>query len=213
MNFKNTILFLFLVTLFLGCSRNLPTPNERLKTINLLTPNSFKANVINSSSYSFYTIHNVKDKCENINIYFEGDGLAWITRTLISSNPTPLNPIGFKIMLKDRSSCSIYMARACQYVSDSLCTKEDWTSHRFSEKIIDATNEAINTIKNEYKNKTFTMIGFSGGGAIATIISAKRADVNKLITYAGNLDIKKWVEIHNISPLIGSLILQILLKI
>lgn len=183
----------------------MPSMEQRLNTINDLTPNEYKVKAIKTSTYSFYSIHYVKDECESINVYFEGDGLAWLTKSLISSNPTPLNPTTFKLMLQDSSNCKVYIARACQYISDNLCSKEDWTSHRFSQKILDATNEAIENLKQEYNNQTFTMIGFSGGGAIATLISAKRNDIKKLITYAGNLDTKKWTEIHNITKLNGSL--------
>ncbi|MDQ7067453.1 MAG: hypothetical protein Q9M40_05510 [Sulfurimonas sp.] len=43
--------------------------------------------------------------------------MAWITSSTISSDPTPINPIGLKFMLKNNSSCKIYLARPFQYLS------------------------------------------------------------------------------------------------
>lgn len=51
----------------------------------------------------------------------------------------------------------------------------------------------------------FTLIGYSGGGAIVTLIASRREDINMLITVAGNVDILKWTTIHNISRLNESL--------
>lgn len=203
-NFKSLIIVLFTI-FFIGCKNSIPTPQERANTINALIPATFQKKLIETSSYRFYSVENIQKECTNINVYFEGDGLAWLSRSTISDNPTPINPIGFKLMIKDKTDCSIYIARACQYVEDSKCTKKDWASHRFSQNIIDATNEAIEIIKQQYNNKTFRMLGFSGGGAIATLISAKRDDVIQLTTFAGNLDTQKLAQIHNITPLNGSL--------
>lgn len=188
-----------------GCSKNIPNMEQRLNTVDILTPKNYKKHLIKTSSYTFFAISNISNQCKSINIYIEGDGLAWITRTRVSSSPTPLNPVGLKLMLKDDSKCKLYIARPCQYIKTKICSKKDWTSHRFSKKIINSTNEAINNIKKDYDNQSFTMTGFSGGGAIATILAAKRNDVKKLVTYAGNLDTKKWTKIHNISELNGSL--------
>lgn len=201
----NLLLLSTLVILFIGCGKNIPTPNERLSNINQIKPQNFISKTIQTSKYKYFTIHNVKQTCKNINIYIEGDGLSWITRNIISSNPTPMTPTAFKLMLQDKSNCSIYLARACQYTNDSLCTKKDWTSHRFSGKIVDSTNEVINKIKGKYKNNTFNMIGYSGGAAIASLVSNKRNDIKILITVAGNLNTTLWTSLKNITPLQGSL--------
>lgn len=205
MYLKN-IYFILLLSIFIsGCTRDIPTPNERLTTINSLMPNSFESEIIQTSKYKFYTIHNVKNQCENINVYFEGDGLSWITRTRVSDNPTPINPTAFKLMLTDNSNCSVYVARACQYTNDNSCKEEDWTSHRFSYEIMNGSNDVINKIKEKYKPNSFNMIGYSGGAAIASLVSNKRDDVKTLITIAGNLNTTLWTDIKNITALSGSL--------
>ncbi|WP_252970921.1 hypothetical protein [Aliarcobacter cryaerophilus] len=50
-------------------------------------------------------------------------------------------------MLQDNSSCKIYIARPCQYINSNLCEDKYWTSHRFNQKIINAYEEALNSIK------------------------------------------------------------------
>ena len=49
------------------------------------------------------------------------------------------------------------------------------------------------------------MIGFSGGGAVAILVSAQRRDVTGIRTVAGNLNHKVWTTYHNVNPLKGSL--------
>jgi len=196
----------FIVIFFVGCSKNIPSHEQRVKSLYSLFPdNSYEVQRVETKSYSFNTVHKVKKECSLINIYFEGDGLSWITRSIISSDPTPLNPVGFKLMLEDDSFCSIYISRVCQYVQDSRCSKRDWTSHRFSPKIINATSETMDQIKKQYNNKSFNLIGYSGGGAVAVLLTNKRKDIKSLVTVAGNLDTDLWTTYHNISALNGSL--------
>jgi pimeloyl-ACP methyl ester carboxylesterase len=48
-------------------------------------------------------------------------------------------------------------------------------------------------------------IGFSGGGAVAALLAARRQDTLSLRTVAGNLDHAAHSALHNVSPLSGSL--------
>ena len=50
-----------------------------------------------------------------------------------------------------------------------------------------------------------TLIGYSGGGAVAALVAAGREDVEHLITVAGNLDHARWTRERALSPLKGSL--------
>jgi hypothetical protein len=199
---NKNLLLLCILFIFIGCSRNIPNLNERKATaLSLIDYSMMKENLIYTSSFNFFTLQNNLEKCKNIKVYIEGDGLAWITRHKISSDPTPINPMGLNLMNTDTSKCKIYIARPCQYTKSDNCKKKYWTSHRFNEEVIVGFQEVLNKIKIKNKNDNFTLIGYSGGGAIATLLSAKRDDVKKLITIAGNLDTKKWTTLHNISPL------------
>lgn len=205
MNYKNIFIAIFLIFVFTGCFRDIPTIQQRTNTLQSLVPNdvSYRTKIIQTDSYRFYSIQQQKKQCRNVHVYFEGDGLAWITRRLMSEDPTPLNPIAFKLMLQDDSKCKVYVARACQYTNDSYCTQKDWTNNRFSKDIVESMNQAITQIKKQYNNTYFTFIGYSGGAAVASIIANSRNDVNNFISVAGNLDTQLWTEIKNYIPLSG----------
>jgi len=143
-----------------------------------------------------------------LTIYIEGDGLAWLTKHTVSTNPTPINPTGLKLALNHPLGNSAYLARPCQYTSDTAarnCSKDYWTDSRFAEEVIASSNEALNNLKTTFSAQQLQLIGFSGGGAIAALLAARRDDVKRLITVAGNLDHQSWTTFHKLSPLSNSL--------
>jgi len=199
------LLSLTLLVLFTGCGKNIPTLQERKATAFSLSKEQNLQERIYQTPFNLLSYQTSLQGCENINIFIEGDGLAWVTKHTVSSNPTPLNPVGLKLMLKNNSACKLYLARPCQYIDSQMCEKKYWTSHRFNEKVIESYVKVLDEIKSMYKNKSFILHGYSGGGVIATIVSTKREDVKTLVTYAGNLDTDKWTTLHKITPLTGSL--------
>lgn len=205
--YKRTLLITLLL-LISGCTK-IPTVQARLETVQkLITEHQFVKSTIQTSSFSLFSIHaNNMNVCRNnnLNVYIEGDGLAWKTSHSISDDPTPLDPIGLKLMLSDPSPCKVYIARPCQYVSSKICNKKYWTSHRFSNEVIQSYDEALELMKKQYGIKDYTLIGYSGGGAIAVLTTARRNDIKTLISVAGNLDTEAWVNYHHISPLEASL--------
>lgn len=145
---------------------------------------------------------------DTIHIYIEGDGLAWFRPGQRSGDPTPTDPIGLKLATQDEYPNVAYLARPCQYtcVEDgSRCYPLVWTDQRFSPHAVQATNEAITQLKQKYGFKRIVLFGYSGGGAIAVLVAAKRSDVAKLVTIAGNLNTGTWIRHFNLSPLEGSL--------
>lgn len=208
------IFYLFLYILiclnFNACIGSIPTPIERKSNAFSLieNKNNISEKDIKTSNFNLFSFHKIINNCENhtINIYIEGDGLSWISRNQISSNPTPINPISLKLMLNDtKSNCNIYIARPCQYINSNICEEKYWTSHRFNDKVIQSYNEALDIIKKEYKNSNFNLIGYSGGAAVALLTASKRDDINSITTIAGNLDTDAWTKMHNISSLNSSL--------
>lgn len=145
---------------------------------------------------------------EPLTLYIEGDGLAWVSSSRISDNPTPRKPIGLGLALQHPRTAVAYLARPCQYVTDTEargCNKIYWTSHRFAPEVISATNNAIDNLKQHFNAKKIVLVGYSGGGAIAALVATLRNDVIKLITVAGNLDHASWTQQKKLSPLYGSL--------
>src|SRR5690606_13044781 len=143
---------------------------------------------------------------ERLTVYIEGDGLAWINASQVSLDPTPLNPVGLKLALRHQSGNAAYLARPCQYArAGDNCRIAYWTSRRFSEEVIASANLAIDQLKKQFGAKEMELVGYSGGGAVAALVAARRHDVIRLVTVAGNLDHQAWTALHRISPLTQSL--------
>lgn len=140
-----------------------------------------------------------------LNVYIEGDGLAWLTRSRPSADPTPIHPTGLALALADPSPHSLYLARPCQYLTDPACSSEYWLDQRFAPAVIEATLEALDQLKARYGAHTLKLTGYSGGAAVAALAAARRDDMEALITVAGNLDTEFWTRYHQLTPLTGSL--------
>lgn len=198
---------LFIIFIFTGCISSIPTLEERKESLFSLANKDLKQINIQTSSFTLFSLQKTSNNCKNkdLKVYIEGDGLSWITRTTISANPTPITPTALELMNQDTNECKVYLARPCQYITSNECSKKYWTSNRFDSKVIKSFGEALSNLKNNYKNRSFTLIGYSGGGAIAALTASQRKDISTLITVAGNLDILKWTTIHNISRLDESL--------
>ena len=142
-------------------------------------------------------------------VYIEGDGLAWRRVNRPSSDPTPTNPVAFRLAEADPTTGPVlYLARPCQYTEGEDrrgCSVADWTYARFSARAVGALNEAINQAKARVRADSVALHGYSGGGAMAALLAARRNDVVFLATVAGNLDHKLWTTYHDDSPLSESL--------
>lgn len=143
-----------------------------------------------------------------LTIYIEGDGLAWLSSTRPSPDPTPRRPLALELALKQQSGAVAYLARPCQYVQGRDrrgCNTRYWTSARFAPAVITAANQGVELLKKGSGAKQLVLVGYSGGGAIAALVAARRNDIARLITIAGNLDHQAWAQHHRVSPLTGSL--------
>ena len=213
MDFKRIYCFFWAVGMILsliltGCTPQVPTPQERLEqaralgTHGGLEPVAFNASEFDLAGWQKLGPHT---QGQVVHVYIEGDGLAWVTPSRISDNPTPTNPIGLRLALQDPAQSRLYLGRPCQYVSDAQCAPKDWTSHRFSSRVVAAYDDILNQINARYQPASFVLMGYSGGGAVAALLAAQREDVSLLVTVAGNLDIDAWVRKHGLCPLSGSL--------
>jgi len=143
-----------------------------------------------------------------LTVYIEGDGFAWISSSQASSDPTPRNPVALELALRHPQGAAAYLARPCQYVEahDARnCLPAYWTERRFAAEVIEASNEAISALKQRSGASKLVLVGYSGGGAVAALVAARRSDVVQLITVAGNLDHRAWTQYHQVPPLTGSL--------
>lgn len=144
---------------------------------------------------------------ERLTIYIEGDGLAWIGTSRPSSDPTPRDPLALRLALAQPAGNAAYLARPCQYVDAQAvnCAPRYWTASRYAAEVIAASNRAVDALKARFSARHLTLVGYSGGGAVTALVAARRDDVNRLLTVAGNLDHAAWTRGQRIDPLTASL--------
>ena len=95
-------------------------------------------------------------------------------------DPTPVNPLALQLALRDPSGAAVYLARPCQFVAapdKRECARAYWTEQRFSPAVIAASLEAISQLKQRYGAQRLVLVGYSGGGAVASLVAAQRGDV------------------------------------
>jgi len=156
---------------------------------------------------SAYVPHPVT-RADTLTVYIEGDGMAWLNRHTPSSDPTPRHPVGLELALRHTQGVAAYLARPCQYAeaADAKgCRQAFWTNRRFAPEVIEASDRAIPRLKQHFTAKKMILVGYSGGGAVAALVAARRTDVIRLVTVAGNLDHRIWTQMHRVPALDGSL--------
>lgn len=200
-----TVLLLLMLA---GCT-SIPTPLERANTAHQLVASaSWKGDIIDTPVFSLQAYYpRSLENAETLTVYIEGDGLAWVGSTTISFDPTPIDPLALKLAIRDPRA-AVYLARPCQYTSAGRnleCQPKYWTSHRFAAEAVDSISAAIDALKTRFDASRLVLVGYSGGGAVAALVAARRHDVDRLITVAGNLDHYAWTTAHRLSPLVGSL--------
>ncbi len=200
---------LYLCCIILGaCASN--NGYEAQKNIHELASSSFKVQKYYTSTFTLHgLLRQARGPSEYLHVYIEGDGLAWISRTRPSKNPTPTDSVTQDLAKHNPSDAAVlYLARPCQYVESDdmrMCNQKFWTSHRLAPEVITALNEAITQAKQYTKAKHISIVGYSGGGGAAVLVAAKRNDVSFLGSVAGMLDHERWTKMHKVSPLNGSL--------
>ena len=142
-----------------------------------------------------------------LTIYIEGDGFAWVNGALPSDDPTPRDPLALRLALAQPEGNVAYLARPCQYVDaeKTHCPERYWTDARFAPEVIAATNQAVDALKVRFDARRLTLVGFSGGAAVAALVAAQRDDGARLVTVAGNLDHHAWTAHHRVEPLRASM--------
>jgi pimeloyl-ACP methyl ester carboxylesterase len=149
-----------------------------------------------------------KAATNTLTIYIEGDGQAWVTESQSSDDPSPRDAVALELAIRHPEGNAVYLARPCQFITGAArqnCRQTYWTDRRFAPEVVAAMDDAINQLKVQQQAKRLRLVGYSGGGAIAALVAARRPDVERLITVAGNLDHVTWTGLHHLSPLAGSL--------
>ena len=142
-------------------------------------------------------------------VYVEGDGLAWESRSRLSPDATPRNPLGLRLAASDPVPSVAWLARPCQYLlrlaDGAACPASYWSGGRFAPEVVAAMNRAVDRLKAGAGTPLVQLVGYSGGGGLAVLMAAARDDVAALVTVAGNLDHRAWTAHHRVTPLVASL--------
>ena len=167
----------------------------------LLAQDNFLELVYPSRPYPLFSVENNHEADgREIDVFIEGDGYAWSNRTTVSNNPTPIDPVALRLMVKAENR-AIYLARPCQYVWGAYCKQPLWSDDRFSTEVIQSYVSALDMIKLKTGAASFRLHGYSGGGYIALVLSALRNDISVVTTYAGLLNPELWTRYHRVAPL------------
>ena len=200
--------YLLVLIIFLTGCASLSTYQIAQNMVLKAEEHGFKKIDINTGLFTIRTFSKINNPKAPVCFYIEGDGRAWISKSRISQNPTPKSNLVFQLASIDTCDNIIYIARPCQYTGrekNLAWNKAYWTDKRFSKEVIDSINTVISRYVSDNDFSNITLIGFSGGGAVAILCASIRNDINEIVTIAGNLDHKGVNKYNNVSQLQGSL--------
>lgn len=193
----------------LGACATLPSPSQRrMLADELAAARQWQPQLLHAEGFALLGYAPVRRIADGLlTVYVEGDGLAWITPEQPSGDPTPRDPLALRLALAQPSGDAAWLARPCQYADAAAtgCATRYWTAQRFAPEVIAATDSAISQLKQQFGAQRLVLVGYSGGGAVAALVTARRNDVAALITVAGNLDHATWTHHHRVPPLVGSM--------
>lgn len=143
-----------------------------------------------------------------LTVYLESDGAPWRMPDEPPADPTPHKPMVLNMAITDVSRTVAYLGRPCQYLEPEAlagCDPALWMRGRFSEDAVVAMDLAVSRLKKSSGAATVNLVGYSGGGAMAALVAARRSDVSCLVTIAAPLDTRAWTQALKVSPLDYSL--------
>ena len=143
-----------------------------------------------------------------VTIYLESDGAPWRMPDEPPHDPTPQRPMVLRMAIDDAADAVAYLGRPCQYLAPEQLARCDpalWMRGRFGEDAVAAIDTAVTRIKSRYGASGVNLVGYSGGGAMAALVAARRRDVGCLVTIAAPLDTDAWTAAINVSSLSYSL--------
>lgn len=195
-----------LCALLAACA-SIPTPSERAHGADALAAQQgWQAHTLQGGRFQLRAYLPSAAAADTLSIYLEGDGLAWLSRSRPSSDPTPLHALGLQLALAQPEGTAAYVARPCQFIANqAACSRRYWTDARFAPEVVASLNDAVSQLKARFRAKQLVLVGYSGGGAIALLLAARRDDVQRVITVAGNLDPHAWATHHRLTALSASL--------
>jgi hypothetical protein len=144
----------------------------------------------------------------SLRVYIEGDGAAWPNGYRPPTDPTPQRPLVLELAERDPAVAVAYLGRPCQYLAPAAlaqCAGAYWSERRFAPEVLAAMDQALSQLKQAAGAERLRLVGYSGGGVLATLLAQRRDDIDSLVTLAAPLALAEWVRLKALSPLRGSL--------
>jgi hypothetical protein len=190
-----------------GCATFLTRQSDYIHMDQKAALKGFKKIYLSAPPFILTAFQRIKAPSDIMVIYIEGDGYAWASRNQPSDDPTPKHPLSFDLASQDPSPIVVYLARPGQFEAGGRPTVDQsyWTNEIYSEEVIQANMRAIDSLKQSLGVTKISLVGFSGGAAVAVLVASRRKDIVALRTVAGNLDPDAFSRLHHVSPYKGSL--------
>lgn len=135
--------------------------------------------------------------------------MPWVDHgTRPAADPTPVHVLAYRLY-KTTPYEAWYVTRPCyNHVRDAACNPLIWTHARYSEQVVDSMASVINSTMMSIPTaaqKKIYLVGYSGGGTIALLLTPRLPQLAGVVTIAGNLDINAWTTLHGYEALSSSL--------
>jgi hypothetical protein len=167
----------------------------------LAQPAHLHRQLVDTGPFVLTAFSRISQPAKPLRVYIEGDGVAWLSRTEPSLDPTPREATGLALAAQDRAPNVVYLARPCQFTPMAMnprCGIPYWTGKRFAADLIDSMNDAVSRFAALTPGQPVELVGYSGGGAVAVLIAARRSDVVSIRTVTGNLDDEFVNRLHDV---------------
>jgi len=153
---------------------------------------------LSGSPFTHISYRNIKEnKKKRLHIYIEGDGIAWFSRSRVSTDPTPHKGLMLDLMSLDPQT-SLYLGRPCYFgqAQSPFCHPLIWTHQRYSQQVVFSMVTALKKYMLLHPVNELVFLGHSGGGTLAMLIAPYFDETVAVITLAANLDINAWADHH-----------------
>lgn len=170
----------------------------------LAQPAGLHRELIDTGNFVLTAFSRISRPDAPVHLYIEGDGHAWLSRSEPSLDPTPHQAEGLALAAADPAPNVVYLARPCQFTPMAMnprCGIPYWTGKRYAPEVVTSMNEAVRQFAARAPDQAIELIGYSGGGALAVLVAARRSDVASIRTVAGNLDSAFVNRLHDVSPM------------
>lgn len=140
-----------------------------------------------------------------LTIFLESDGIPWSAGRVPSTDPTTRQPLALELMIRSPAPAA-YITRPCYHgLLADKCNVEHWTSARYASQIVESMAATVREAQRQTGATDVSLVGYSGGGALAVLIAERLEHVSSVVTIAANLDTDAWTEHHQYLPMSQSL--------